>query len=294
METKALKKQMGAAIAMVLVAAIALGAATFAWFVNNTKVTAESVNVSASSANTLLISHANDDKWGTTAAFKSTDSTTFVPVSTIDATTFYKDNKWETEASGADAGKYNASEFTAVQDTDDYYYVDSFKVKASQACGLYLDNETAFTAAPGADENVLKAMRLALVVGGETFFYQIDDSEITDNSYNTTLYALGADGIKKAISGANTADKIGASNMSTEGKVISLTEGEVVKPTDNTVLVDKNDAVKLCDLSANVEQEVKVYIWMEGCDYDCNSAVVKNITEQVMNCKLGFCAGKTA
>lgn len=40
METKALKKQLGAAIAMVLVAAIALGAATFAWFVNNNAVTA--------------------------------------------------------------------------------------------------------------------------------------------------------------------------------------------------------------------------------------------------------------
>lgn len=32
MDTKALKKQMGAAIAMVLVAAVALGSATFAWF----------------------------------------------------------------------------------------------------------------------------------------------------------------------------------------------------------------------------------------------------------------------
>lgn len=31
MDTKALKKQMGAAIAMVLVAAVALGSATFAW-----------------------------------------------------------------------------------------------------------------------------------------------------------------------------------------------------------------------------------------------------------------------
>lgn len=52
MDTKALKKQMGAAIAMVLVAAVALGSATFAWFVNNTKVKAESVNVAAKSANT--------------------------------------------------------------------------------------------------------------------------------------------------------------------------------------------------------------------------------------------------
>lgn len=50
METKALKKQLGAAIAMVLVAAIALGAATFAWFVNNNAVKAEGVDVSTSSS----------------------------------------------------------------------------------------------------------------------------------------------------------------------------------------------------------------------------------------------------
>lgn len=50
METKALKKQLGAAIAMVIVAAIALGAATFAWFVNNNAVTAEGVDVSTTSS----------------------------------------------------------------------------------------------------------------------------------------------------------------------------------------------------------------------------------------------------
>ena len=49
MDTKALKKQMGAAIAMVLVAAVALGSATFAWFMNNNKVTAQTSNISAQS-----------------------------------------------------------------------------------------------------------------------------------------------------------------------------------------------------------------------------------------------------
>lgn len=49
MDTKALKKQMGAAIAMVLVAAVALGSATFAWFVSNNKVTATTASVSAQS-----------------------------------------------------------------------------------------------------------------------------------------------------------------------------------------------------------------------------------------------------
>jgi len=48
MDTKALKKQMGAAIVMVLVA-IALGSATFAWFVTNNKVDATTSTISAQS-----------------------------------------------------------------------------------------------------------------------------------------------------------------------------------------------------------------------------------------------------
>lgn len=49
MDTKALKKQMVAAIAMVLVAAVALGSATFAWFVTNNAVKATTSSISAQS-----------------------------------------------------------------------------------------------------------------------------------------------------------------------------------------------------------------------------------------------------
>lgn len=49
MDTKALKKQMVAAIAMVLVAAVALGSATFAWFVTNNTVKATTSTISAQS-----------------------------------------------------------------------------------------------------------------------------------------------------------------------------------------------------------------------------------------------------
>ena len=49
MDTKALKKQMGAAIAMVLGAAVALGSATFAWFVTNNTVKANTNTISAQS-----------------------------------------------------------------------------------------------------------------------------------------------------------------------------------------------------------------------------------------------------
>lgn len=46
---KALKKQLVAATAMVLVAAVALGSSTYAWFVSNNKVTATTATISAQS-----------------------------------------------------------------------------------------------------------------------------------------------------------------------------------------------------------------------------------------------------
>ena len=52
---KALKKQLAAAIAMVLVAAIALGSSTYAWFVNNNNVTATTTNISAQSNSAYLV-----------------------------------------------------------------------------------------------------------------------------------------------------------------------------------------------------------------------------------------------
>ena len=285
MDTKALKKQMVAAIAMVLVAAVALGSATFAWFVNNTKVTAESVNVTAKSANTLLISH-DGTAWGTTAAFASTQSQNFVPVSSTSQLSFYKDKTWTTETSG----EYNASAFElATEGTD--YYKDSFKVKASQDCGLYLDNDTKFTTQ--GDQDVLKAMRLALKIGDSVFFYQVDADAIAGdgNSYNTTLKSLNADGVATAISAENAAAAIGAANMA-DSKVPSLQASLVTAPVDNTTLVNKDDDKKLCDLTANQVKNIDVYVWMEGCDFDCNSTVVKKITEQAVKVSLGFCAGK--
>lgn len=83
MDTKALKKQMGAAIAMVLVAAVALGSATFAWFVTNNKVDATTTNIAAQSnaaymtiANGETGAHASDK---TSAVTNITGSTKLYP-----------------------------------------------------------------------------------------------------------------------------------------------------------------------------------------------------------------------
>ena len=71
MSTKALKQQLIAAIAMVLVAGIALASSTYAWFVSNNTVTAKTASISAqSNAPFLMIDKsAVSDASGTSIEF---------------------------------------------------------------------------------------------------------------------------------------------------------------------------------------------------------------------------------
>lgn len=65
---KSLQKQLIAAIAMVLVAMIALGSSTYAWFASNTTVTASTTSISAKSdVPFLLISNESSGEYKTTA-----------------------------------------------------------------------------------------------------------------------------------------------------------------------------------------------------------------------------------
>mgnify|MGYP004586375923 CR=1 FL=1 len=310
---KSLKKQLMAAIAMVCVAAIALGTSTYAWFVNNTTVKAEKVDVTAKAANNLLITHGDgttDANWGTVATLATYDSTNFSPVSTIGADSykvldFYKDTTWKTDTDG----KYNASEFVkATAGTE--YYKDTITLKASQKSNLYLDKETVFDIAAKTElataNNTATTLRVALVVKGTgvstydgAYIYQVDKDNLTD-SYNTTLLTLNADGVKKAISGANaSADIVGKNIDSTDGVTKYLYAGTTntapnlaTTPTNNAMATEFNDADVLYQFNAPDDTvTIDVYIWMEGCDNDCNSSVVKNITQQKVTTTLGFCVG---
>jgi hypothetical protein len=174
---KSLKKQLMAAIAMVVVAAIALSSATYAWFVNNARVQATDVSVQAATAYSLLISPKNGDDatWGTTTKLTTTlDKMT--PVSTIgevnegenaaaiklsaktdDAAVgigddteiavgdvrFVTNTKWESNfVTGV--SEVSRSSKTADATTDavsTYFYSDTVYLKAAQAGNIYLDSK---------------------------------------------------------------------------------------------------------------------------------------------------------
>ena len=89
MNVKALKKQLMAAIAMVLVATIALGSSTYAWFVTNNKVDATTSTISAQS-NAAFMTITN----GTTGAsgVDTTTVTTEVATKPLYPATFGEEN----------------------------------------------------------------------------------------------------------------------------------------------------------------------------------------------------------
>lgn len=63
---KSRKKILLSSIAMLLVALVALGSATFAWYVSQSSVTASQTKFSAAAAEGLVIRHTTSDEWGTT------------------------------------------------------------------------------------------------------------------------------------------------------------------------------------------------------------------------------------
>lgn len=194
MSTKALKTQLLAAVAMVLVASVALGSSTYAWFANNNKVTAEGMSVTAKSDVSFLLIKAgtadaasvkNDAKTAangtnSTAALlptahkdvkniteveaKNTDSATDTEVKT---NWYYK----YAEAPNAAAAAENAAELK-IADTDftKYVLVNEFSIctadGSNQMSNLVVSNCTLTTEGDKAVK-VLVATGTACVELGE-------------------------------------------------------------------------------------------------------------------------------
>lgn len=289
---------------MVVVAAIALGSSTYAWFVNNTRVDAQTATLNASTANALYISQGavgDSTGWTTTHAFAAANATNdhIVPVSTTGKNqttpmTFVKSNAWEINSGNGNKNEVKTYS-SATANTD--YFMDSFEIKASQACKLAIDMDaTTMTASA----NVKAVMRLALVVtksdGTEPkyFFYTLDNGTALTGGMNTTFNGTeGADGIAKAIKDGTqektaAVDVISADNLE-ENKVKQITG---ITGASSTALNTMAGDTLYTFSGPNEVCKVTAYIWMEGCDYDTIGANLTSITgaanKLVMN--LGFCA----
>lgn len=281
METKALKKQLGAAIAMVLVAAIALGAATFAWFVNNNAVTATGVDVSTSSAvPNLYITSTGKTTDAMSKPKPDSNPSALYPVSTNNADAFYETLHWTTgTGNNAVADEYQNA---LAHEKDKTVYADyTFDLGVTNGkMNVYFDSGMATTLAANAQMGTAGRFAIKFGDGGWKLFKVTGTA--TGNGYYTDSAATGDDDYW--VTGAGDATKVQAAAYASfadyAGEIND--KGQAVPGKNLLTTLDSTNA----DNHGKVT--VTVRVWYEGCDKDCVSENAAAGIKNAIKGNLGF------
>lgn len=248
MSVKALRNQLIAAIAMVLVATIALGSSTYAWFAANNEVTATGMNVTAQGESGIVIKGASDDSFTTTGHANAAVSS-LLPTSSNDLTNWWhaRSAEYDDENDKQDAANY--TDVTA--NKGDYVAQHDFIIRSAAAgvplTGVKLAVKSVSITPPAtvASVNLDKAIRVGVKINGAFYIYAPSASE---NFTLTANYASGATLVEKKTASAET---------------------DLFTLTDNTV--PANDT----GLTASV------FVWYEGEDVNCKSSNLTATIDQL-------------
>ena len=271
--TKSRKKILLSSIAMLLVALVALGSATYAWFTINKTVEAKQMQVKAATAQGLQITGNNGSTWGRVAEFGQTsDETGFElnPVSlayTSSAITgasgFYPQDVKTAGAYVAAAGDdpASATKWTSAslpvaatsglaKDTTKYFAAYEVGIKSTSGeigaaitATLGFTDDTAGSDGDGHSKNASDFIRIIVVDQGTKGAYTITDPIVAS-------YGTGASAVK-TISGS----------------------GDAAAPASYET---NPDASTSFTISANTIGQTAHYytmiVWYEGQDEDCINA----------------------
>lgn len=264
---KKLNRKLIPAFAMLLLSAVLMSTASFAWFSSNGQVKASGMSVSATAPAALWISTANntgfttnitltgaakaltpatDDVAGfTTNTAEAADEWTFHALNTDGYALVKNDGtlKDETTLNKDNAAKYG----TALTETNigDYVFHQVFYLRLegkNVSADDYdkMDLEAVITLnsakAGAANDAIYKALRVAVVSDGASVL--ADQTKYTVGGYQ--VYAFESD-------------------FATDGKTVTGTK------------VDGEGSTKLMTIAAQETVAVHVYIWFEGNDTDCKN-----------------------
>jgi hypothetical protein len=314
MSVKSLQKQLLAAIAMVVVAAIAMSSATFAWFVNNSQVTATGATATATTSKLLLISTDSTNYGTSTDLGISLKALTPVSASAslIQNDKFYKVKSWANGDAGAN-NPYGVLADTYVKasggvddsdgDVSYDYAVQTIYLKSDVAkSNIALDSTTTqLTASKTVEVGGTKYNIVATYLAGETETVVCKDGETdsVDLSSNTELKSaadlladsLGAlrialvpytgDDYDKAgdpiVLTTNTTSKNGYynTNGSTSANAANITGAKVVNEV--TALSETVDDEFTAELVEDPAEDIKLYTAKVKADGEVDTAANTNI-----------------
>ena len=242
---KSLKKQLAAAIAMVMVAAVALGASTYAWFVSNNSVKATTSTISAqSNAAFMYIRDENEASKDLTFDTSSFASTALYPAHWV---TVAENSAESGNYKGKDAGKFYTAYGTTA--SDGTMVTDTLKLVEASA-------ESTTKGSPADAVTAQYAVKNTFYVG----------------SKGTTLSNL-------VVASASFTDGEGTTSTSDNTDLDNALR-ILVTCGDNWVLCNKNTILasnegnatnKLADTVSATETTVNVYVFYDGDDTEVNT-----------------------
>lgn len=232
MKAKSRKRLLISSVAMLLVAMLALGTATFAWFTQNTTATANNIYAKTVKASTLLISKANHD-WQTSVSYtqgSSTSSQIMFPASSGNGTSWFEATS-DNETTGAfKAGTIKA--VTPAGTNAKFVYAEELNVKNGGDAGSpSISNIEIEWSWP---EGTADYARVALV--------ECNESGAVTGTFTTSVYAKN--------------------NREYQGLTATSGTGAAITPKTTT-------SVNVGTLAAGAAKYYKLFVWFEGQDTAC-------------------------
>lgn len=273
MKTTSKKRMLISSVAMLLVAMLALGTATFAWFTSSTTATASKINVKTIKSSELVISKMNK-QWGTQVNYaygydtegNDTGAQTLLPVSSADGKNWYttvaKDKTSYAAASDANA--------TLLDSNTGYYFVDQLNVKNNGEADV---------------EHVTISFSLGTKANPatKTGYYRIALVPVTDTEDNTSLVHPTAanffasttpEGESIPVLTNIYGAKDTAGYQALTGTAVSTDLSAKVQPNSATSIDVGTLKGKDVELKPGEKNVVfyNLYVWFEGQDQDCKDA----------------------
>ena len=259
MKAKSRRRLLISSVAMLLVAMLALGTATFAWFTTDTKTSASGVQVKTDKISSLKLSAITGD-WQYTLDYNFKKS--LKPVSTADGKNWFY-------AEAADSESYVAKTGTVTKITDpasdaakDYIFYNMLNVKNTGSANI--TNDIKIVLADSSTDAPLSALSETAVVSGKYYMRAaLVESDCTTMAGRSTA--------KVAANLTSTDIKAVAADTADAFTGTALTNTATTAATAGTLTATISGG-----LAAGAEKYYMLLIWFEGQDADCYDATAGN------------------
>lgn len=304
--TKFRKRALLSSVAMLLVALIALGSATFAWFAANPNATAKGISVKTTASTGLVIKSDTDTTWGHDVALANGKETfNLTPASQEQtatmANTFYTVDA-ETSSSYAAKSTNKVSTVSSVGYDGNVIYAEKVYFRFSDGHGetnkgtaqlnaVRIAPNTFTSGASTANATLAGAIRVSIAnsAGDVIATYGITGSAV-NASANTlkapTGYASGtttfAEMETQAFAGSTKFDCTAATYSAG-----TITGGQALSSAIDVATVALNSDTT----GAGYDSFITVYVWLDGQDTNCDSdeaGANVNATEIIKGIQLDF------